>query len=129
MLERLARLVIHHRKPVVGAWIALTIFGAFAAKQVSNRWLEQFSIPGHSAYETNQKTLHVFGNGEDPPHVVVVMAKGDVTKVHAIADALADVAQTFPRFRISSYFDTGSLAYVSKDHHTTFANVYPSGQQ
>ncbi len=129
VLERLARLVIHHRKPVVGAWIVLTLFGAFAAKQVSTRWLEQFSIPGYSAYETNQTTLKVFGNGEDPPHVVVITAKGDVTKERGIAVALAKVEATFPTYRISSYFDTGSLAYVSKDRHTTFADVYPSGNQ
>jgi putative drug exporter of the RND superfamily len=129
VLERLAGWVIHHRKIVVGAWIVLTVFGAFSAKQVSTRWLEQFSIPGYSAYETNQKALHVFGNGEDPPHVVVITAKGDVTKETQIAAALQKVHERFPKFRISSYFDTGSLAYVSKDRHTTFAEVYPSGQQ
>jgi RND superfamily putative drug exporter len=129
VLERFAGWVIHHRKIVVGAWIVLTVFGAFSAKQVSTRWLEQFSIPGYSAYETNQKALHVFGNGEDPPHVVVITAKGDVTKETRIAAALEKVQRTFPKFRISSYFDTGSLAYVSKDRHTTFAEVYPSGQQ
>jgi putative drug exporter of the RND superfamily len=129
VLERFARYVIHHRKLVVGAWIVLTLFGAFAAKQVSTRWLEQFSIPGYSAYETNQKVLHVFGNGEDPPHVVVITAKGDVTRERRIAVALRKVEHAFPKFRVSSYFDTGSLAYVSKDRHTTFAEIYPSGQQ
>src|SRR5581483_6385162 len=29
----------------------------------------------------------------------------------------------------SSYFDTHSLAYVSKDRHTTFAEIYATGQQ
>jgi RND superfamily putative drug exporter len=129
VLERFARYVIHHRKLVVGAWIVLTLFGAFSAKQVSTRWLEQFSIPGYSAYETNQTTLKAFGNGEDPPHVVVITAKGDVTKERQIAVALDKVHRRFPKFRISSYFDTHSLAYVSKNRHTTFAEVYPSGQQ
>ena len=130
MLERLARIVIHHRKPVVGAWIVLTVFGAFAAKQVSTRWLEQFSIPGYSAYETNQTTLKVFGNGEDPPHVAVFHdANGDVRKDTGIALAIGQVEKRFPRFRYSSYFDTHSLVYVSKDRHTTFADIYPTGQQ
>jgi RND superfamily putative drug exporter len=129
VLERLARLVIHHRKPVVGAWILLTLFGVFAAKQVSNRWLEQFSIPGYSAYETNQTTLRVFGNGENAPHVAVITSAGDVTKVKAIRTALDDVRQTYSNVRISSYFDTGSPAYVSKDRHTTFAEIYLPGNQ
>jgi putative drug exporter of the RND superfamily len=31
--------------------------------------------------------------------------------------------------RVSSYFDTGSRAYVSRDGHTTFAAFYPPGQE
>jgi RND superfamily putative drug exporter len=129
VLERLARLVIHHRKPVVAGWIALTLFGAFAAKQVSTRWLEQFSIPGYSAYETNQTTLRVFGNGENPPHVAVFTSQGDVTKDPRVPAALKAVETQFPQFRYSSYFDTHSPAYVSKDRHTTFAEIYSTGQQ
>jgi putative drug exporter of the RND superfamily len=130
VLERFARYVIHHRKLVVGAWIVLTVFGAFAAKQVSTRWLEQFSIPGYSAYETNQTTLHVFGTGESPPHVAVFTdPAGDVTRDAGIATALQRVKDQYPKFRYSSYFDTHSLAYVSKDRHTTFAEIYPTGQQ
>jgi len=129
VLERLAGSVLRHRKIVVGVWIALTIFGVFAAKQVSTRWLEQFSIPGYSAYETNQTALRVFGNGASPPHVIVYSSPGDVTQAQRIRLGLEEVAREFPTFRISSYFDTGSLSYVSKDRHTMFAEVYPSGQQ
>src|SRR5438874_12967265 len=32
-------------------------------------------------------------------------------------------------YRIISYYTTGSDAYVSKDRHTTFANLYPAGNQ
>ena len=49
MLERLAHFVVRHRRAVIGVWIVLTIFGAYAASAVSNRWLTQFSIPGYSA--------------------------------------------------------------------------------
>jgi RND superfamily putative drug exporter len=131
VLERLARVVLHHRKLFVGAWIALTVFGVFAAKQVSNRWLEQFSIPGYSAYETNQTTLRVYGNGENPPHVAVYTdPRGDVTKDRAtILRGLTAIQLLIPDARISSYFDTGSPAYLSKDRHTTFAEIYTPGNQ
>ncbi|MDX6482548.1 MAG: hypothetical protein QOE95_319, partial [Gaiellaceae bacterium] len=76
MMERLARLVIRHRLPVVGAWILLTAFGAFSAAKVSNRWLESFSIPGYSAYESNQRALKTFGNGEQAPLVAVFRSAG-----------------------------------------------------
>jgi hypothetical protein len=59
----------------------LTLFGVFSAIQVSNRWLESFSIPGYSAYEANQRGLEALGSGENPPFVAVFTAEGDVTKV------------------------------------------------
>ncbi len=129
MLEGLARLVIHHRRLVAGAWILLTILGAYSAQAVSDRWLEQFSIPGYSAYEANQRALKTFGTGEQAPNVAVFTARGDVTKAPGLDVAIDRVASQFPGFRVSSYFSTGSRAYVSKDGHTTFAEFYAPGHQ
>ena len=57
MLARLAHVVARHRWQVIGAWIVLTLFGAFAAGQLSKRWYQSFSIPGKPAYEASQRTL------------------------------------------------------------------------
>jgi RND superfamily putative drug exporter len=127
-LAQLAHFVMHHRRLVAGVWIVLTIFGAFSAQQVSKRWLEQFSIPGFSAYEANQRTLKTFGSGAQAPNIAVVRVKGDVTKSTAARQTLARVSQGFPTFRTSSYYTTGSLAYVSRDRHTAFATFYPPGR-
>ena len=128
VLAGLARAIMRHRRLVAGGWIVLTIFGAFSAQQVSDRWLEQFSIPGFSAYEANQRTLNTFGTGEQSPNIAVVRVKGDVTRSAAARETLARVAHEFPRFRTSSYFTTSSLAYVSRDRHTAFATFYPPGR-
>src|SRR5262249_20830026 len=128
MLERLARFVIHHRKLVVIGWIVLTLLGAFSANAINKRWLDQFSIPGYSAYEANQRALKTFGTGAQPPHVALFTVKGDVTKDAAIGRALARFHQQFPQFRIGSYYTIGSRAYVSRDGHTTFASIYPPGE-
>jgi putative drug exporter of the RND superfamily len=128
VLARLARVIMRHRRIVAGGWIVLTVFGAFSAQQVSSRWLEQFSIPGFSAYEANQRALRAFGTGAQAPNIAVVRVKGDVTRSAAARETLARVAQEFPRFRTSSYFTTGSLAYVSRDRHTAFATFYPPGR-
>ena len=125
LLARLAHVMVRRRKLVIGVWIALTLFGAFSAGQVSKRWFESFSIPGYSSYETNQKTLKVFGTGEQAPLVAVFHSDGDVTKVKGIPRAVAAAAAVNPGSRTSSYFSTGSRAYVSKDGHTTFAEIYP----
>ena len=63
MLARLAHVIVRRRRWVIGFWIVLTLFGGFAAGQVSKRWLTQFSIPGYPAYESNQQALKVFGTG------------------------------------------------------------------
>ncbi|HKD33735.1 MAG TPA: MMPL family transporter, partial [Gaiellaceae bacterium] len=127
-LAQLARWIMRHRRLVAGVWIALTIFGAFSANEVSKRWLEQFSIPGYSAYEANQRTLKTFGSGAQAPNIAVLRVKGDITKNAAARETLAQVSKEFPKFRTSSYFTTGSLAYVSSDRHTAFATFYPPGR-
>src|SRR5919202_6875067 len=127
-LAELARWIMRHRRLVAGAWIVLTIFGAFSASEVSKRWLEQFSIPGYSAYEANQRTLKIFGTGAQAPNIAVLSVKGDVTKSAAARETVARVSKKFPGFRTSSYFTTGSLAYVSRDRHSAFATFSPPGR-
>src|SRR3954451_5078330 len=126
-LGKLAHLTARHRRKVILAWIVLTLFGVFAASQVSKRWYQSFSIPGYSAYETNQRTLQEFGTGIRPPDVVVFRTSGDATKSLAIKAAMARAAKAFPGARTSSYFVTHDLMYVSKDRHTTFEEIYPPG--
>ncbi len=128
-MTALAHFVLRHRRAVALAWVALTLLGAYSANAVSKRWLEQFSIPGYSAYEANQRTLKTFGTGENAPLVPVFVSKGDVTKDKGIAKAIDAAAKVNPGSRVGSYFSTGSDAYVSKDRHTTFATIYPPGNQ
>jgi len=128
-MTALARLVLRHKRAIVFLWLALTLIGAYSANAVSKRWLEQFSIPGYSAYEANQRALKTFGTGENAPLVAVFQSDGDVTKVTGIKQAIAAAERQNPGSRVSSYFSTGSDAYVSRDRHTTFAELYPPGNQ
>jgi RND superfamily putative drug exporter len=127
VLARLAHLIARRRRVVIGIWVVLTLFGAFSASQVSKRWYQSFSIPGYSAYETNQRTLKVFGSGEQAPLIAVFHTKGDVTKVTSLRRAIAAAASANPGSRTSSYWSTGSRAYVSRDGHTAFAEIVPPG--
>src|SRR5580765_8476547 len=118
--------MVRRRNVVIAAWIALTVFGAFSAGQVSKRWFESFSIPGYSSYEANQRTLKAFGTGEQAPLVVVFHSEGDITKQAGIQKAVVAAAAVNPGSRDASYFSTGeNRAYVSKDGHTMFAEIYP----
>ena len=91
-MERLARLVTHHRLVVIGAWLALTVLGGFAAGQLADRWLEDFSIPGADGYEANQRAVQELGNGGLFPFVLVLRAEGDVTKVPGVEQAIERTA-------------------------------------
>jgi RND superfamily putative drug exporter len=127
LLARLAHLTNHHRWAVIGAWAVLTLFGAFAAGEVSTRWYQGLAIPGGPAYEASQRTLHVFGAGARAPDVVVFHTAGDATKSIAIDHATRRAAATMPGALVSSFFTTGDMMYVSRDRHTTFAEIYPPG--
>ena len=128
MFERLAHFVIRRRRWIVGAWILLLVFGLFTTSRLADRWFESFSIPGYSAYEANQRTLKTFGTGEQAPLVAVFRSKGDVTQGARDRSRRSPPARrSTPARASSSYFSTGSDAYVSKDRHTTFAEIYPPG--
>ena len=83
-METLARATIRGRWLFVVAWILLTVAGAMATGKLADRWFEQFSIPGYSAYEANQRTLEKFGTGRQYPLVVVFGVKdGDIRHADA----------------------------------------------
>jgi putative drug exporter of the RND superfamily len=124
---KLAHFVIRRRRWIVGAWIFLLFFGFFATSRLADRWFESFSIPGYSAYEANQRALKTFGSGEQAPLVAVFRSKGDVTKEKGIEQAVTAGGAVNPGSRTSSYFSTGSDAYVSKDRHLMFAEIYGPG--
>src|SRR3954469_11299189 len=100
MLARLAHLVHRRRGRFVALWVLLTAFGLFATARVSSRWFESFSIPGYSAYETNQKTIKTFGTGEQAPLIAVFQSNGDITK-QDLAPAIAKAAAVNPGSRVS----------------------------
>jgi putative drug exporter of the RND superfamily len=126
-LARLGHFTARHRWWVIGAWMVLTVFGGFAAGQLSSRWYQSLSVPGKPAYEASQRTLESLGVGDRTPSTVVFHTSGDATKNPAIEQAMQRAAAATPGAYTSSYFSTGSPMYVSRDRHTTFAQVYPPG--
>src|SRR2546423_10427637 len=110
-MTALAHFVLRRRRAIVLLWIALTVLGAYSANAVSKRWLEQFSIPGYSAYEANQRTLKTFGTGAHAPMTVVFSSTGDLTKQRGVTKAISAAANVNHSSRVSSYFSTGNNAY------------------
>ncbi len=127
LLGRLAHFIARNRWPVIGVWTVLTLFGGFAAGQLSKRWYQSFSLPGKPAYEASQRTLKTFGVGVRPPDVVVFHTAGDATQSSSIRAAMQRAASTMPGALTSSYFSTRNPMYVSRDRHTAFLEIYPPG--
>src|ERR671939_262700 len=126
-LARLGHFTARHRWLVIGVWVVLTLFGGFAAGQLSSRWYQSLSVPGKPAYEASQRTLKALGVGDRAPSTVVFHTRGDARKNKAIEQAMQRAAATVPGAYTSSYFSTGSRMYVSGDRHTTFEQIYPPG--
>src|SRR3989442_13809103 len=97
MLARLTHVIARRRWYVIGAWLVLTVFGAYSAGQGSKRWVQSFSIPGYSAYEANQRMLKQFGTGQRTPNGTVFRTNGDATKSDAIRAAMDRAASANPR--------------------------------
>jgi RND superfamily putative drug exporter len=127
-MTRLARLVARRRWYVIATWIALTIFGAFSAGQLADRWFQEFSIPGYPAYEANIRSLEALGNGRVAPYVAVLKADRDITKIGGVDRAFYAAAGATPNARVSSYFTTRDEAYLSQDRRVAFAEIFPAGE-
>jgi putative drug exporter of the RND superfamily len=128
-LERLGHFTARYRWGVIAAWIVLTLFGGYAAGQLSSRWYQSLAVPGQPAYEASQRTLKALGAGVRSPNTVVFhSSRADVSNSPAVRAAMARVAKANPRALTSSYFSTGNPMYVSSDRHTTFLQVYLPGR-
>jgi putative drug exporter of the RND superfamily len=128
-LARLGHFTTRYRWPVIAAWIVLTLFGGYAAGQLSSRWYQSLAVPGKPAYEANQRTFKTFGAGVRSPNTVVFhSSRADVSKSSAVRAAMARVVKASPGALTSSYFSTGNSMYVSRDSHTTFLQVYLPGR-
>lgn len=129
MLTRLAHLLVRYRWLVIGSWLALTVFGGFAAGQLSARWYTATAIPGEPAYEASQRSLHALGVGDRTPIVVVFHTNADITKSAPVEQAMRRAADTVPGAFTSSFFTTGSDIYLSSDRQTAFQMIYPRGPE
>jgi RND superfamily putative drug exporter len=133
LMSSLTRWVLAHRWIVVALWIVLAgISGANVARATAALTYD-FSVPGHSGYETDAHIVRLYGNGGDTnPVVPVIHLPPGVTATQPairaqLARAFAAVARALPEARVVSFASTGNRAFVSADGRTTFGLVYAYG--
>ena len=60
-MERLARLVMRHRRIVSALWLVLFVGGLMSAGQLKHRWSLDFSLPGQPGDNAQQQLIHTYG--------------------------------------------------------------------
>jgi putative drug exporter of the RND superfamily len=128
MLDRLARVVIAHRRRVMLIWLVAFLAGGFAASHISNRLSYDFSLPGQPSYATGVKILHLYGNGGDtsPSIAVVTVPAGEtvIGQQARLAGAFASVRRSHPGVRLVDYSITHDRRFITNDGRTTFAYLF-----
>src|SRR5947207_2879950 len=115
-------------RPLVAAGgLVLLVLSAALRSPAVVGGVPRLAITCYSAYAPNQKVLKKFGTGERPPFVAVFHSNGDIRKVN-LEPSIDGAARVNPGSRVSSYLNTQNEMYLSKDHHTAFADIYPPGE-
>ena len=94
-MERLAHLVMHHRRIVSAIWLALFLGGLVATSPLSDRWSLDFSLPGQPGDNAEQELVDTFGVSTFDSYVAVVtVPKGSTVQESkdAVAGVVSDAA-------------------------------------
>ena len=91
-MERLARLVMHHRRIVSAVWLALFLGGLFSVSPLSERWSLDFSLPGQPGDNAEQQLIDNYGVSTFDSYIALVtVPKGE--SVDGSSQAVAGSSQ------------------------------------
>ena len=127
-MERLARLVMHHRRIVSAFWALLFLGGMFSASQLSDRLSLDFSLPGQPGDDAEQKLIETYGVSTFDTYVAVVTVPESETveeSSDAVAEVIATAAAAVPnvQLRVVDFAGTGDSGFVTDDGRTTYALI------
>ena len=127
-MERLARMVMHHRRIVSGFWLVLFLGGILSVSPLSERWTLDFSLPGQPGDVAEQQLIEKYGSSTVDTYVAVIsVPRGQTVDAHGpeVARVLASTLAAVPDLplRVVSYADTGDPAFLTDDGRTTFALI------
>jgi RND superfamily putative drug exporter len=127
-MERLARLVMHHRRIVSGFWVLLFLGGMLSVSPLSDRWTLDFSLPGQPGDNAEQELIDNYGVSTFDTYVAVVTVPEGET-VQQAEDAVAGVFTTAVaavpdvKLRVVDFASTGDAGFVTDDGRTTYALI------
>jgi RND superfamily putative drug exporter len=132
-VERLARLVMHHRIVVSIFWVVMMASGIVASGQLTDRWSLDFSLPGQPGDDAENQMIENFGTSSFDTYVATVtVPDGETVAEHQdeIAQIFKDAAtvpdpvtkQDTP-VRVVDFATTGDEHFITDDGRTTFALI------
>ncbi len=125
-MERLARLVMRHRRIISFFWLALFVIGMVSASQLSGRLSLDFSLPGQPGDTAEQQLIQTYGASSFDTYVAVVTVPPGETVAadkQQIAQVFTTVEKSLPNLRVVDFARTGDEGFISADGRTTFALI------
>jgi putative drug exporter of the RND superfamily len=125
-VERLANLVMRHRRIIGVCWAVLFVVGGYAASQLGSRLSLDFSLPGQPGDTAEQQLISTYGASSFDTYIAVLtVPKGQtvVAEKHKVAKVYDAVATSRPDLRLVDFANTGDKGFISSDGRTTYALI------
>ena len=125
-MERLAEIVLRHRRIVTVCWLVLFVAGAATAGRLSDRLTFDFSLPGQPGYTAEERLLTEYGvSTADTLVPVITVPDGSTVEQRAdeVAAVFSAVRRELPQVRVVDLASTGNDAFLTDDGRSTFALV------
>jgi putative drug exporter of the RND superfamily len=127
-MERLARLVMHHRRLVSAFWLLMFVAGLLSAGQLTNRWAFDFSLPGQPGDVAGQQVSDAYGvSAADTYVALVTVPPGQTvaTQRAAVDGVFAAAVASVPdlTLRVVDRASTGDPTLVTDDGRTAYALI------
>jgi len=125
-VERLARLVMHHRRIISAFWLVLFVAGVASASQLSGRLTLDFSLPGQPGDTAEQQLIETYGASSFDTYVAVVTVPDGQTvasEQDKVTQVFGAVKKAVPSARVVDLATTGDQGFVSDDGRTTYALI------
>jgi RND superfamily putative drug exporter len=127
-MERLARLVMRHRRIVGALWLVLFVGGLMSAGQLKHRWSLDFSLPGQPGDNAQRQLIDTYGVSSIDTYLATVTVpdgqtvEADRPAVGAvIATSVAGVKDV--KLRVVDFASTGDKSFVTDNGRTTYALI------
>ena len=125
-MERLAELVLRHRRAVCLFWAVVLAAGAVAATRVGDRLVFDFSLPGQPGYQAEADLLRAYGTSSFDTWVPVLTVPAGTTvaeQADRVAGVFDAVRTQVPGVRVVDQASTGDPRFVGDDGRTAYALV------